>query len=78
MDKNTHDPELLAAEIADCATDLLIRAVSDEYARSLWEQIGSAVTDDVVVCSGISNGEGFSETDVKYALGRVLLDRLTS
>ena len=62
-------------EIEAAATRLLKSSV-DDYASRIWEHIKDMVIDDVIECSGISNGEGFSDGDVCLAIGRAICEKL--
>lgn len=63
--------------IISTADRLLRSAVTDSYASDIMEYIRDDTIEDVMECSGIEAGEGFSETDVSYAIGRALLAMLS-
>lgn len=63
-------------DIDDVAVELLTSAVSDEYAHLVYEKIMDDVRGDVEICSNIAETGryyDFTNTDVKYAIGRALL-----
>lgn len=70
------DKSFVAKEVKPTALYLLNACVSDDYSEQLWDVIGKDVIEDVWECSGIQDGEMFSDTDVRYAIGRVLCDLL--
>lgn len=72
------DRQFVATEVKPTALDLLGACVSDDYAEKLWDFIGEDVIEDVWECSGIQSGTMFSDTDVRYAIGRALFDRVES
>lgn len=57
------------------ALKLLTNCVED-YDSYIWEAIKDDVISDVIECSGIDDGEDFSQGDVALAIGRVLMKRL--
>lgn len=70
------DRQFVAAEVKPTALDFLSACVTDDYAEKLWDFIGEDVIEDVWECSGVQSGMMFSDADVRYAIGRVLLDRV--
>lgn len=67
--------KFVAEEVKPTAMYLLNACVSDEYSEQLWGVLGNDIIDDVWGHSGIQDGEMFSDSDVRYAIGRVLCDR---
>lgn len=63
-------------EIKATALHLLKQAVSADYAEELYALIGDDVIDDVLTCSGIEDDQCFSDSDVRFAIGRTLIDKL--
>ena len=62
-----------AEVILKVARYLLSKSVSDDYLTRVMDKYGDAIVGDVLECSGIADGEGFSDDDVKLAIGRVML-----
>lgn len=60
-------------EIAAAATRLL-KSFTDDYAGRIWEKIKDSVIDDVLMCSGIDDGEGFTDGDVCLSIGRAICE----
>lgn len=54
----------------------LLTTCADDYKSHIWEAIKDDVISDVIECSGIDDGEDFSQGDVALAIGRVLMKRL--
>lgn len=54
----------------------LLTACVDDYDRRIWEAIKNDVVSDVLECSGIEAGEGFTQGDVALSIGRILMERL--
>jgi hypothetical protein len=76
--KNTKKMEQFKKEVKSIAIYLLNGCVSDEYAETLWELIEEDVCDNVYECSGYEEDEIFNDSDVRYAIGRILIERLES
>lgn len=56
---------------------LLGLSISDEYAETIMECIGTYIVDDVIECSSYIEKSGlYTEDDIRMAIGRVLLNRL--
>lgn len=72
------DKAIVAMEVKGTAMYFLDAFVSKDYARRVWDAIGEDVVEDVWECSGVQAGEMFSDSDVRYAIGRVLCDRLNA
>ncbi len=54
----------------------LLTACVDDYDSRIWNIIKDDVIDDVLECSGIEDGEGFTDGDVALAIGRAIAERL--
>lgn len=54
----------------------LLKSCTDDYASKIWPVIEEDVFNDVLECSAVTGGEGFTNGDVALALGRVLYNRL--
>ena len=65
--------DTLADDVKVLALPLINWATTHEYASDLWERIARDVVEDVREATDYEHGEGFNETDVRYAIGRVLL-----
>lgn len=61
--------------ISEVACGLLTACV-DDYDSRIWDVIRDDVLEDVLMCSGIKNGEGFTEGDVALSIGRAIAERL--
>ncbi len=61
--------------ISEVACKLLTVCV-DDYDARIWNVIKDDVIDDVLECSGIEDGEGFTDGDVALAIGRAISERL--
>ena len=62
-----------AEEIAAAAIRLL-KSFTDDYAGRIWEKIKDSVIDDVLMCSGIEDGDGFTDGDVCLSIGRSICE----
>lgn len=62
-------------KITEVALKLLTTCV-DDYDTRIWNTIENDVIDDVLECSGIERGEGFTDGDVALAIGRAISSRL--
>lgn len=61
--------------ISEVAFKLLTMCV-DDYDSRIWNVIKDDVLTDVLECSGIADGEGFTNGDVALAIGRAIAERL--
>lgn len=68
--------EKFERDVESTALHLLGLCVSDDYAADIWSRIKDDVVADVYECSGYQAGEGFSDSDVRFAIGRALCDRI--
>ena len=66
---------MLENKIAEIACELLTSCM-DDYDSRIWEVIKDDVLEDVLECSGIDSGEGFTRGDVALSIGRVIAERL--
>ncbi len=60
-----------AESIGAIATGLL-KTCTDDYASRIWTVIEEDVVHDVLECSSVAEGGGFTDGDVALALGRTL------
>lgn len=56
---------------------ILADAVSSEYAETIIDQIGDEVFNDVTTSSDLANNGEYDDTDIRFAIGRILIDKLT-
>ena len=61
--------------LSEVAMELLTLCV-DDYNSRIWNVIKDDVLTDVLECSNIADGEGFTEGDVALAIGRAIAGRL--
>lgn len=54
----------------------LLTACVDDYDSRIWNVIKEDVVNDVMECSGVQDGDGFTEGDVALAIGRSIAERL--
>ena len=64
-------------ELSPIVREFLAPAVSDEYARKIAEnetEFLSRVREDIETASAWSDEEYYNDSDVRYAIGRIILE----
>lgn len=62
-------------DISVIAMGLLTPCV-DDYNTRIWEVIKGHVLDDLLECTNVQDGEGYTKGDVALAIGRAIASRL--
>ena len=69
--------EQLRTDLKYTVNHLLTQSVSEDYVSQVEDAIFEDVLWDVWECSGVRDGENYSDDDVRMAIGRVLLKRFS-
>lgn len=61
-------------DIMQIAEQLIRNCCSSEYSREILEIIGDDIYEDVALCSGIKDEDVYTDDDIRFAIGRAILN----